>query len=53
MSYFGATGKPGFGFLVTSPLGFKPEWVLLIHFFAEANVMYISLAEYYFVFHFV
>ena len=32
---------PCFGFLVTSPLGFKPEWVLPYSLFAQANVMYI------------
>ena len=32
---------PCFGFLVTYPLGSKPEWVLPYSLFAEANVMYI------------
>ena len=42
MSFFGATGTPCFGFLVTSPLGFKASvGSALFAIFAEANVMYI------------
>ena len=42
MSFFGATGTPVFGFLVTSPLGFKARvGSALFAIFAEANVMYI------------
>ena len=38
MSFFGATGTPVLGFLMTSPLGFKTSGSA---FFVEANVMYI------------
>ena len=42
MSFSGATGTPCFGFLVTSPLGFKARvGSALFAIFAEANVMYI------------
>ena len=41
MSLFLGHWYPCFGFLVTSPLGSKPEWVLPYSLFVEANVMYI------------
>ena len=39
-SYFDATGTSIFGFLVTSPLGFKAR-VGCIIFIVEVNVMYV------------
>ena len=43
MSFFEAYGTPCFGFLVTSPLGFKARvGSALFAFFAETNVMYID-----------
>ena len=42
MSFFGGHWYPCFGFLVTSPLGFKARvGSALFAIFAEANVMYI------------
>ena len=42
MSFFGDNGTPCFGFLVTSPLGFKARvGSALFAIFAEANVTYI------------
>ena len=42
MSFFGATGTPVFGILVTSPLGFKARvGSALFAILAQANVMYI------------
>ena len=40
-SFFWGHWYPCFGFLVTSPLGSKPEWVLPYSLLVEANVMYI------------
>ena len=40
MSYIGATGID-FGFLVTSPMGFKARLGSALFAFAEANVIYI------------
>ena len=39
--FFGATGTPVFGFLVTSPLGFQSQSGFCLIRIAEANVMYI------------
>ena len=41
MCFLGATGTPVFGFLVTSPLGFKARVGSALFAFAEVNVMYI------------
>ena len=41
MPYFGATGTPYFGLLVTSPLGLKARVGSASYAFAEANEMYV------------